>query len=125
MAFTEAGDRPATHSLLATFGGRTEAYCSYEQADIAAKRKAGVPREKCQKLTRRTDLWSWAVSLLEMFKGNREDASNKTLWPSGSVADRFLNAAAVDECIPEMPVNASGKIDKKLLRQRVAAVTAH
>ncbi len=95
-AFDEEGDRPAGSSLLATFGGRTEAYCSYEQADIAAKRKAGVPREKCQKLTRRTDLWSWAVSVLEMFTG-------EVVWPSGSVADRFLKAAAVDECIPEMP----------------------
>jgi len=44
----------------------TPAYCSPEQ-------KAG------KALTRRTDIWSWAVSVLEMFMGDR-------LWMDGTVA---------------------------------------
>jgi len=46
-------------SILVTAGGMTPAYCSPEQANR-------------QPLSRRTDLWSWAVSVLEMFLGCRE-----------------------------------------------------
>ncbi len=48
--------------------GYTKAYCSPEQ-------KAGM------KLTRRTDLYSWAVSVLEMYLGARP-------WPDGTEAGR-------------------------------------
>src|SRR5207249_3836810 len=41
-------------SILVSVGGMTPAYCSPEQA-------RGAP------LSRKTDLWSWAVSILEMF----------------------------------------------------------
>ena len=44
----------------------TPAYCSPEQ-------KTGG------NLTRRTDIWSWAVSVLEMFMGER-------LWQDGTIA---------------------------------------
>ncbi|MCP4042701.1 MAG: protein kinase, partial [Gammaproteobacteria bacterium] len=39
-----------------------------------------------QKLTRRTDIWSWAVSILEMFVGERT-------WESGTIAGYQLEAA--------------------------------
>ncbi|AVT33666.1 hypothetical protein C6361_34220 [Plantactinospora sp. BC1] len=48
-------------SLLVSLGGLTLAYCSPEQ-DLAA-RGARVP------LTRATDAWSWAVTVLELFAG--------------------------------------------------------
>ncbi|NEA26345.1 WD40 repeat domain-containing serine/threonine protein kinase, partial [Actinomadura bangladeshensis] len=51
-------DLPATVS----FGGMTRAYCSPEQAAAAAGDR-GV------RLTAATDVWSWAVTVLEMFAG--------------------------------------------------------
>ena len=59
-------------SILVSSGGMTPAYCSPEQAN-------GEP------LSRKTDLWSWAVSVLEMFTG-------EVTWPSGSVAAEALDA---------------------------------
>ena len=53
-------------SILISSGGMTPAYCSPEQAN----------REP---LSRRTDIWSWAVSMLEMFLG-------EVIWASGVVA---------------------------------------
>ncbi|MBO4837516.1 MAG: protein kinase, partial [Clostridia bacterium] len=54
----------ATH--MAASGGYTPAYCSMEQMD-------GKP------LTRRTDIYSWAVSVMEMYLGGRP-------WQNGVVA---------------------------------------
>src|SRR5437763_229437 len=68
-------------------GGLTPAYCSPEQA-------AGRP------LTRATDIWSWAVSVLEMFAG-------EVRWPAGQVAGAALEAYVAgdpgDERRPRMP----------------------
>jgi hypothetical protein len=74
----------------------TPAYCSPEQAEIAAQVKAGLPREAWPKLTRGTDVWSWAVSVLEMFRG-------KVDWPSGAVAGHYLKRSVDDPRIPLMP----------------------
>ncbi|MCR5296235.1 MAG: protein kinase [Clostridiales bacterium] len=53
-------------SLNAAAGGYTPAYCSMEQMDGKA-------------LTRRTDIYSWAVSVMEMYYGSRP-------WTNGVVA---------------------------------------
>ncbi|MDR1052155.1 MAG: protein kinase [Deltaproteobacteria bacterium] len=55
-----------TKTKLAAGGGYTPAYCSMEQMD-------GL------KLTRRTDIYSWAVSVMEMCLGSRP-------WTNGVVA---------------------------------------
>ncbi|OGV56468.1 MAG: hypothetical protein A2X45_03380 [Lentisphaerae bacterium GWF2_50_93] len=55
-------------TMISESGAYTPAYCSPEQANRG-------------KLTRRTDIWSWAVSVMEMFTGN-------AIWPSGSVAGK-------------------------------------
>ena len=65
-------------TILSSFGGMTPAYCSPEQA---AKKT----------LTRRTDCWSWAVSVLEMFTGG-------VVWQSGIAAPMVL--AALNDQIP-------------------------
>lgn len=57
-------------TLLATCGGLTPAYSSPEQ-------ETGHP------LSRRTDIWSWAVSVLEMF-------TTGIFWPKGSLAPMVL-----------------------------------
>jgi len=96
VASEENEQQPAGQTLLATWGGMTPAYCSPEQAETASKKKAGMPREQWPKLTRRTDVWSWAVSVLEMFLG-------EIAWPAGNVAHVGLKREADDPCIPKMP----------------------
>ena len=61
---TQSDDAGTTH--MAPSGGYTPAYCSMEQMD-------GRP------LTRRTDIYSWAVSVMEMYYGSRP-------WSNGVVA---------------------------------------
>ncbi|HEY5434885.1 MAG TPA: serine/threonine-protein kinase [Candidatus Limnocylindrales bacterium] len=51
--------------------GGTPAYYSPEQADALAQAQAGVPAAERTALTRGTDVWSWAVSVLELFTGER------------------------------------------------------
>src|SRR6266853_211969 len=74
-------------SILVSSGGYTPAYCSPEQAGG-------------RKLDRRTDVWSWGVSVLEMFHGG-------VAWQSGSVATEalkaFLERNGEEERIPAMP----------------------
>ena len=57
---------PAGQSILVSMGGMTPAYCSPEQAAH-------------QPLTRRTDIWSWGVSVLEMLVG-------EVTWLAGQAA---------------------------------------
>ena len=74
-------------SIHYTQGGFTPAYCSPEQANG-------------ESLTLKTDLWSWAVSVLEMFQG-------EVTWQSGVLADAaleiFLKHTGEDPHIPAMP----------------------
>lgn len=63
---TELDDAPADGTMFSQSGGYTPAYCSMEQMNG-------------EKLTRRTDIWSWAISILEMFLGERP-------WQNGAVA---------------------------------------
>jgi WD40 repeat protein/serine/threonine protein kinase len=63
-------------SILVSSGGMTPAYCSPEQADR-------------RPLTRKTDIWSWAVSILEMFTG-------EVTWLGGQVAAEALDAYLAD-----------------------------
>ena len=103
-ARAEAGEdvsaRPEEMSILATYGGMTPPYCSPEQAQIAQLRKAGTPRDMAPKLTRRTDIWSWGLSLLEMFTG-------EMTWATGQAApevlEGYLEMGTEDESIPKMP----------------------
>ncbi len=65
----------------------TPAYCSPEQAN----------RET---LTRRTDLWSWGLCVLEMFQGERS-------WQIGTIAAQalefYLQGRQEDSQLPQMP----------------------
>ncbi|WP_419998738.1 WD40 repeat domain-containing serine/threonine protein kinase [Streptomyces boninensis] len=63
----ESSTAPPGASVLAGYGGMTPAYCSPEQADAAAwTADSGRPSPL---LTRATDAWSWALTVLEMFTG--------------------------------------------------------
>lgn len=73
--------------IVAGSGAMTPAYCSPEQANG-------------ETLTRRTDLWSWALSVLEMFQGGRS-------WPLGTVGalvlEDYLETGTQDPQLPQMP----------------------
>ena len=75
------------HSILVNVSGMTPSYCSPEQA-------AGHP------LSRRTDIWSWAVSLLEAFVGSKT-------WDYGPYAlnglEEYLKFGPQKPSIPRMP----------------------
>lgn len=86
-------------SILVSSGGMTPAYCSPEQAN----------REQ---LTRRTDLWSWAVSVLEMFFG-------EVLWRSGAIVGESLETyleMGKEQFITPMP-EAVGNLLRWCLQQ--------
>jgi tetratricopeptide (TPR) repeat protein len=74
-------------SILVSSGGFTPAYCSPEQASG-------------RKVDRSTDVWSWGVSVMEMFQGG-------VTWQSGGVAgetlEAFLEHNGEEEHIPAMP----------------------
>jgi WD40 repeat protein len=74
-------------SILVSSGGHTPAYCSPEQANK-------------QPLSRKTDIWSWGLSVLEMFAG-------EVFWLAGEAAseilESFLKTGAEDGSIPGMP----------------------
>ena len=61
---------PPDQSALVSFAGGTPAYCSPEQA-------------RGKKLSRKTDIWSWAATVLHMFIGN-------IVWQSGLQTPRVL-----------------------------------
>ncbi|MBF0590535.1 MAG: serine/threonine protein kinase [Nitrospirae bacterium] len=73
--------------ILVSYGGMTPAYCSPEQANSAP-------------LSTKTDIWSWGVSMLEIFVG-------RITWMAGNIAyvalDGYLAQGPVDETIPLMP----------------------
>ncbi|MDZ4404229.1 protein kinase [Prosthecobacter sp.] len=75
------------NSIMASTGGMSPPYCSPEQSEG-------------QTLDRRTDIWSWAVSVLQMFQGD-------VTWHSGSVAgaalEFFIENGGTEEGIPSMP----------------------
>ncbi len=75
------------NSILVSSGGYTPAYCSPEQKDS-------------RKLDLGTDLWSWGVSVLEMFQGG-------VTWQSGKFAlealETYLEHKDEENDIPEMP----------------------
>ena len=81
-----------TYTLVTEGSGTmTPAYCSPEQA----KRKT---------LTRRSDLWSWGLCVLEMFQGGRS-------WQAGIVAAQALEfywkTWRKDSQLPQMPARVA------------------
>jgi WD40 repeat protein/serine/threonine protein kinase len=87
----------STNTMLVTgSGAMTPAYCSPEQAN----RKT---------LTRRTDLWSWALSVLEMFQG-------EITWASGVLAayvlEDYLQNGSSDPDLPKMPIQVASLLQR-------------
>ena len=83
----EAASADPNRSVLVSLVGGSPAYWSPEQA-------AGWP------LSNKTDIWSWGISVLEMFTGG-------VTWLSGLAADKILEEhlrnGACDQAIPFIP----------------------
>lgn len=81
--------------LIENRGAITPAYCSPEQANQAV-------------LSRRSDLWGWGLSVLEMFVGRRT-------WTAGTQAaqalDRYLQSGS-DWQLPRMPVQVANLLQR-------------
>ncbi|KJU86778.1 WD repeat-containing protein [Candidatus Magnetobacterium bavaricum] len=88
MSGLEEGiDANFTISSVKSTGGMTPAYCSPEQANR-------------DRLTIKTDIWSWAVSILVMFIG-------EVTWPSGTIAGEvlkmYIDEGKSRDDLPSMP----------------------
>ena len=79
-------------SILVSSGGGTPAYWSPEQA-------------KRRPLTRKTDIWSWGLSVMEMFTG-------EVNWMSGlgaaEILKQYLQQDEQAQDIPAMPAGVAG-----------------
>ena len=83
-------------SILVDTVGLTPAYCSPEQADA-------------RPVSRRTDIWSWAVTVMEMFTGRKT-------WKTGPAAKEglreYLSSGATHSVIPPMPPAVAGLLER-------------
>ena len=93
--------------------GGTPAYLSPEQAQGISQVQSNIARDKRVRLTRQTDVWSWGVSVLEMFAGERT-------WRAGQIADsaleQLIETGPESARIPKIP-NAVATVLRKALRQ--------
>lgn len=78
----------AQKGIEVSYLGMTRAYCSPEQGTIQGLREKNSSRQELPKLTLQSDMWSWAVSITEMFLGKRE-------WELGSAAGHIFETCAV------------------------------
>jgi WD40 repeat protein/serine/threonine protein kinase len=87
-------------SVLAAFGGGlTPGYCSPEQAAAFDAARSG---EQPATLSRATDAWSWAISVWEMFTGERPCARGEAAADAFEAFRRV--GRAKDPALPAMPV---------------------
>ncbi|WP_419703531.1 protein kinase domain-containing protein [Promicromonospora sp. NFX87] len=125
-----AGEPPGGAADLAvSLGGLTAAYCSPEQAAAAASgpRDGAVPT-----LTAATDVWSWAVTVVELFLGRRPSeygqdagAAFADLRRGGTDGPAPLPGQVADllaECLRADP--AERPIDLGALAERLIALHA-
>jgi WD40 repeat protein/serine/threonine protein kinase len=96
-------------SVLAGFSGFTPAYCSPEQATAAATAETGGRPEP---LTRATDVWSWAISVWEMFTG--ELPVDRGQVAAEAFAAFREDATVEDPRIPAMPRSLVGLLGRCL-----------
>jgi len=96
----ESSETDSEKNILMTSYGMTPAYCSPEQANK-------------EKLTTKTDIWSWAITVMEMFTG-------EVIWAAGQIADKaleeYIKTIPVNESLPRMPRDLADVLKKSLQR---------
>jgi serine/threonine protein kinase len=86
-------------SVLVSFGGMTQAYCSPEQAAR-------------QPLSCKTDIWSWGVSVLDVFYGQPSCLYGQA---AGESLEAYFREETLDEKLPRMPVEMTMLLGKCFL----------
>ena len=84
---TSRSTRPGASVVVPGVGMMTKEYASPEQAE-------GKP------LTHHTDLWSWAVSVLDMFVGDVDRGHGSA---SAEILENYLREGPTDPALPRMP----------------------
>jgi len=87
-------------SILVSTGGMTPAYCSPEQAHS-------------QSLSPKTDIWSWGLSVLEMFTGG---VFWQTGQAAGQVLESYLQSEHKDEELPNVPARLADLLRQCFMR---------
>jgi WD40 repeat protein/serine/threonine protein kinase len=90
-----AGER-AHPDDMASYGGMTPAYCSPEQAQAAEGRVTG--------LTTATDVWSWGLTILELFAGGPPTRRGER---APEALDALIRSGPADPAIPRLPAGIS------------------
>ncbi len=88
-------------SMLVSWGGMTPAFCSPEQVEAAVQAESAVPDTQRTKLTRRTDIWSWALTVFAMFYGRSPCRYGGQT--AAQVFKAYLERTPDHESLPEMP----------------------
>ena len=109
----EGGAAPPGASVQASFGGMTPAYCSPEQARAAALSMSGHGGGRTVTLSRATDTWSWALTVLEMFVGRPPCRSGQA---GAEALAAFLTEGGTDPRIPPMPDGLAALLKRCLVR---------
>jgi hypothetical protein len=100
-SFVSPALAPGQQSVLVSFGGMTPAYASPEQ-------RAGQP------LSRKTDIWSWGVSVLDMFMGGVSCPHGGHI--AAEVLENFVENGQTEEGLPEMPEEVAEALRKCFAR---------
>ncbi len=96
---TAPGDVP--RSMFVSWAGMTPAFCSPEQVEASMQVQSGLPGKERTKLTRRTDIWSWAVSILAMFCG--EAPCRGGGHTAAKIFKAYYKEPPESEILPKMP----------------------
>ncbi len=104
-SFVSPASPPDGQSFLVSSGGMTPAYASPEQ-------RAGQP------LSRKTDIWSWGVSVLDMFMGGVSCPHGGHI--AEDVLKDFVEDRQAAEGLPDLPADVADVLHKCFLKDPAA-----
>jgi len=100
-AATKVDLDPAQMGVAVSLGGITPAYCSPEQLEAAVQAESDIPEPERTKITHRTDIWSWALTVFAMFCGRSPCRFGGQTAPQ--TLKKFLEEPPEEGHLPPMP----------------------
>jgi WD40 repeat protein len=98
---TRIGLDPSVMSMAVSLGGITPAYCSPEQLEAAVQAESQIPQRQRTKITRRTDIWSWGLTVFAMFFGKAPCRYGGQTAPQ--TLKSYLERSAESDDLPSIP----------------------